>query len=178
MSQVPFSRPIEDEEIPKVKDEVAVGEDLAFQRKWWRFEHVAWTVLALMVVADLLGAFGRGPLANAKLRNDSMEVKYERVERSNSPSIMRIEFAPEAIHDGTIQLFVSESMVDRLGNRRIVPEPKSSTIGNGGITYEFAANGVPATVQFALQPAKPGHERFTVGVPGQTSISAGVFVMP
>ena len=64
-STVPFSKPVEDT-VPKVDDTIAVGEDLEFQRKWWRFERVAWIIFALFVLADVLGLFGRGYLANAE----------------------------------------------------------------------------------------------------------------
>jgi hypothetical protein len=62
-----ISRPVEDS-IAKVNDEVAVGEDLDFQRKWWRFENAAWVVFTLIIILDLSGLFGRGPIASAERR--------------------------------------------------------------------------------------------------------------
>jgi hypothetical protein len=38
-----FSQPVE-QSVSKVNDEVEVGEDLDFQRKWWRFENSVWII--------------------------------------------------------------------------------------------------------------------------------------
>ena len=63
--------------IPRVDDAVSVGEDLDFQRRWWRFEKAAWLLLAVVLIADALGAFGRGWLAQAELTaaDGSMRVR-------------------------------------------------------------------------------------------------------
>ncbi len=55
------TRPVEDT-VPKVDNEVAVGEDLPFQRKWWKFENAVWIVFSIVILLDLLGVFGRGYL--------------------------------------------------------------------------------------------------------------------
>jgi len=54
-----------DDSIAKVSNAVAVGEDLAFQRRWWRFERAVWIVFGIIVLLDLARVFGRGPAANA-----------------------------------------------------------------------------------------------------------------
>ncbi|MCU1261683.1 MAG: hypothetical protein JWO80_4568 [Bryobacterales bacterium] len=55
-----------EENVSKVNDEIAVGSDLEFQRKWWRIERTLWVVLAALLVFDVPGCFGRGSLANAE----------------------------------------------------------------------------------------------------------------
>ncbi len=87
--------------VPKVNDELAVGEDLEFQRKWWRFENAVWIFFALLILLDLLGVFGRGPLANARAETSdgSMQIQYERVERFSTPSLLTIRFGASAIRD-------------------------------------------------------------------------------
>ena len=68
MATKSFSQPVE-ESVSKVNDEVEVGEDLDFQRKWWRFENFAWVIFSLIIVLDLCGVFGRGPVAKAERRD-------------------------------------------------------------------------------------------------------------
>jgi hypothetical protein len=166
--------------ISKVNDEVAVGSDLEFQRKWWRFTHAIWIVFAVMVVADLLGCFGRGPLANAHLRiqDGTMNIKYERIERFSTPSILRIQFGQNAIHDGKLQLWVDESLVKPLGNQRVIPQPLTSAVGQGGVLYTFAVTTLPVSVEFALEPAAPGIYETSLQVPGAEKASLLIFVMP
>jgi hypothetical protein len=175
----PFSTPVRDS-IAKVNDEIEIGENLDFQRKWWRFENVVWVVFTLIIVLDLAGLFGRGPIAKAERRSadGTIDVKYERIERTDSPSILSIQFGPSAIQEGKIHLFVSESLVKELGAQRVVPAPLESLVGNGGLTYTFPASRLPASVDLALEPSGPGLYAFTIGVTGAAPIHAKVFVVP
>ena len=179
MTQVAFSKEVKDS-VAKVNEEVAVGEDLAFQERWWRFERAVWILFALIIVLDLLGAFGRGPLSHARstTADGSMDVQYERIERTGTPAIMQVSFGPSAIRNGEIKLFASESIVKQLGNQRIIPSPQSTKIGDGGLTYTFPASTVPASIEFALQPSGPGVYPYKLQVVGSEAIQANVVVVP
>jgi hypothetical protein len=173
------TQPVSDS-VPKINDEIAVGEDLRFQRRWWAFEQWIWMLFALLVLLDVLGAFGRGPLAkkHVEAADGSMQVDYERVERFSTPSILTVSFGKQAIRDGKAQLWVSESLVKKLGNQRVVPQPAASTVGNGGILYTFLATDVPATAQFALTPSSPGSANLQLQVPGSSIVHLKVFIVP
>ena len=180
MAEKKLLDPVSGDEVPKVDNAVAVGEDLAFQERWWRFERIIWSVFLLIVVADMLGVFGRGWLSKAELHgpNTGMDVKYERVVRAMTPSVITIDFQPEAIHDGKVELFVSNTLLKELGNQRIAPQPERSSIGNGGVTYTFPATGVPAQIQFAMEASFPGVHGFQLQVPGMQRTGARVAVVP
>ena len=60
---------------PRVSNEIEVGEDLKFQRKWWRFENFAWILFTLIIVLDVAGLFGRGPIAKAERRSADRDRK-------------------------------------------------------------------------------------------------------
>ena len=177
MSDVAFSKPVEDS-VPKINDEVAVGEDLGFQRKWWKFETFMWGVIAFVLVLNFAGFLGRGPMAHAMLSNDAMIVKYERVERTGTPSILEVQFQPAILGKGRVKLHVSQSVVNELGAQRIIPSPLDTAVGRGGLTYTFTTEEAPGSVQFALQPSKPGIFHLTLEVPGSAPLSARVVVMP
>lgn len=178
--------PVEDS-VAKVGNELAVGEDLEFQRRWWRFEKIVWLVFATVVVLDLAGVFGRGPAANARkvTADAAVNMQYERVERFSTPSILTLHMGNNAVKNGMIKLWVSDSVVKELGNQRIIPQPATSATGDGGILYTFPSGPDPNSIEFALQPAQPGLSHFTIrlvpdGNPSQPmdSLTAGVFVMP
>jgi hypothetical protein len=173
------TKPVEDS-VSRVNDEIAVGEDLAFQRKWWRFESAAWVVFTLIIIFDLAGLFGRGPLANAERRSPdaTIDVKYERIERMGTPSMLTIQLAQGTIHDRQVKLYVSQSLVKELGTQRIIPQPGDTSVGDAGLTYTFSASAPPATIEMALQPPGPGLYAFTVGVVGGSPVRARVFVFP
>jgi hypothetical protein len=171
--------PVEDT-VAKVDDSVAVGEDLDFQRRWWKFERVVWIFFGLIVVCDLLGVFGRGYMAKAerKTADQSVDLHYDKIERANTPSIMSVKFGPSAIRNGEVRLFVSTSVVNELGAQRVVPQPAASAVGLGGVTYTFPVAGLPVTVDIALAPSYPGVHAFTLGVPGSEMVTAKVTVLP
>jgi hypothetical protein len=176
---VAFQKPVEDS-VAKINDEVAVGEDLVFQEKWWRFERAIWILFTAVILLDLAGAFGRGPIAHGHLASgdSTLAVKYDRIERAGTPTILDVSFGPSAIQNGKVRLFVSESIVTDLGAQRVVPAPDSTEVGNGGLTYTFPASVPPAAVQFALQPSGAGVYPFTLQVPGSQPIHARVVVVP
>jgi hypothetical protein len=176
---MPFTSPVEDS-VPKVDDRIAVGENLDFQRKWWKFENAIWMFFLLILVADLLGLFGRGWLSKAT-RSDSAQtlaLDYERIARASTPSIMTFHFGPNSIHNGHIRLYVSESIVKTLGAQRVSPQPATSALGDDGITYTFDATRLPATAEIQLSPSFPGVHSFHVQVEGGTPIEASVVVVP
>jgi hypothetical protein len=174
-----LSKPIADS-VAKVDEEVAVGEDLEFQRKWWKFERAIWIFFSLILVLTLAGAFGRGPIAKADrtTKDESIDVKYDRIQRTGTPSIITVNFGPSAIQDGKVELFVSSSMVKELGAQRVVPSPERTVVGDDGLTYTFPASGLPSSVEFALEPTGPGLRHLTMRVVGLEPVNADIFVMP
>jgi hypothetical protein len=179
MAQAVEVKPVRDD-VPMTGGKVAVGEDLDFQRRWWRFEKIVWSFFVLVLIADLLGLLGRGPLANAKLQTQdgSLQVKYERVLRENTSSILTLLPQSSVIHDGKLQIFVSDSIVKEFGAQRIIPQPLVSSVGNGGVTYTFPASAAPMTVQFELKPSFIGSHPFQIGIPGGETVGAKSIVLP
>ncbi len=175
-----FALPVSDDAVPKVDNAIAVGEDLHFQERWWTFEHLVWSFFLLVLVADVLGGFGQGWLAKATLhgQDSGLLVKYERIERATTPSQIAIDFDPAIAQNGAQQLFVSDSVIGELGAQRVAPQPASSAIGNGGITYTFPTTGGAARVLIQLEPGHIGVHHFTVGVPGRPALYGHVVVLP
>lgn len=179
MAEAILTEPVKDT-VPKVNHEVAVGADLEFQKRWWRFERAIWWVFLLMVVLDLLGAFGRGYLANAVVKSSdgSMNVKYERIERFRTPSIIQIKFSPEAAVNGKIKLWVSDILIKPLGNQRIVPQPLESQLADEGIVYTFPTGPKSDTIEFALEPGSSGIYEIAMHVLDRPGVRAKIVVFP
>ncbi len=171
--------PVQDT-VAKVNNELAVGDDLDFQRRWWHFERIVWLLFLLIVVADLLGCFGRGWLAHAEAHtsDNTAVIHYERVERFSTPSILSIRFAPNAVQSGHIQLWMSESLLKPLGNQRVIPQPSSSMLDRQGVLYTFDASSHPGSVEFAMEPARPGIFPLTLRVNGAAPLTLNIYVMP
>jgi hypothetical protein len=151
-----------------------------FQHRWWCFERVAWYVLAIVLIADALGFFGQGWFARAQrsASDGTIHLRYDRIERAGASSEMTVEFGPAAVRNHQVALFSSQNIVKELGAQRIIPEPNTSQVGPGGITYTFPATGSPATISIALEPIRPGIRRIEVGVPGSQPVRATIVVLP
>ena len=179
MPVTPETTPVEDS-VKKINDEFAVGSDLEFQKKWSRFERAVWVLLIIFVLLSLAGVFGRGPLANAEKRasDGSMDIKYERVQRFGTPSVLSIEFPASSIQDGAVHVWASDTLVKPLGTQRVVPQPEKSVIGNGGILYTFPATSVPLSIEFQTEPSSIGTSMLSLQVPGKALVTAKIFVVP
>ncbi len=173
------TKPVEDT-IGKVNDELAIGEDLPFQRKWWHFEFGLWVFFTILVLMDLLGFFGRGYMAKARYptQDGSMNIEYERVERFSTPSVITVHFGQSAPQNGQIEFWVSDSLVKELGAQRVVPEPSESILGDGGIRYKFPSTAIPDSAEFALEPAHVGISILRMRVVGHEEVSLKILVMP
>lgn len=174
------TRPVEDT-IPRIENELAVGEDLEFQRRWWRFERVVWTIFIIVLALDLAGILGRGPLAKAhdQTADGAMRMTYERYARFQTPAIINLHLGPRAVRNGTVQLWVSQSMLSKLGNQRVIPQPATSTLAQDGILYTWTSENQPDDVDFSIEPPSPGAQRFTIRLPAlHDQLSERVFVFP
>lgn len=173
------TEPVSDS-VPKINNEIAVGEDLLFQRRWWRFEQIVWWIFGCVLALNIVGLLGRGPLsgASAVATDGSLRVKYERIERFDTPSMLRVEFGPNTLKDGKLELWISESLVRDLGNQRIVPQPQNSTLDSSGLVYTFPAKDTPTKVEFALQPDSPGLHHLNLHVPGKSEVQLRILVVP
>ncbi len=174
------TRPVEEDSVSKVNNDIAVGSDLEFQRRWWHFEIAIWTVFTLFVILGLLGFFGRGHFAKGETaaKDGTIDVKYEKIERFGTPSLITVQFGPNATREGKVKLWAGKTLFKDLGAQRIAPQPLESVIGEDGFTYTFPAEGKPESVQLALQPTSAGRSEIQLRVPGSETVTAKVLVLP
>ena len=179
MASAPLTQRVGDS-VAKINDEVAIGEDLGFQRRWWRFERLVWILFVVIIVLDLAGAFGRGPLAYAEAvsPDHALQVKYERIERSGTPSMMTVTLDARTFRDGHANLVLSDSAVGGLGLRRVIPAPESTSVGSDRLIYRFPAGTSAAVVRFEFEPAGAGIYDLRVGIPDATSVRFRIAVVP
>jgi hypothetical protein len=172
--------PVNDNDVPKVDNAIAVGEDLEFQEKWWTFERVVWALFVLVLIADALGAFGEGWLSKRSVQppGSAMHVQYDAVLRTGTPDTLSVQFDPEAATDGKVKLLVSRSVVKELGAQRVIPQPEVSTIVPDGFLYTFPTGPQPGQVQFELEPGSPGVRRFSLQVVGHAPMQERIVVVP
>jgi hypothetical protein len=172
----------DDSNIPKLDNELAVGFDPKFEKKWWRTERISWTVMLLFVIAGLCGFFGRGPWSRCQVSDPSagMTVKYERVVRYKTPASIVVHFYPETGQQQQVLLSINNTIVQQLGEQRVVPQPAQSTLTKEGLLYTFPAYGSSQLqqVSFTLQPESVGLFSISLCIPGRPAFTRKVLALP
>lgn len=116
-----------------------VGEDLEFQRRMWAIQRVAWAVMGLLLLLALLGLFGPGPLSSARVgdRGDPARLEYRRFERLASPTTLRVQVAPGAAREGTVQVALDRRYLEGVRVQRVTPEPDQVEAEGDRLLYGF-----------------------------------------
>lgn len=161
---------------------VDAGSALEFQRGWWRFERVVWTIMALVLLVALAGSFGRGPLARASAgtRGGPLWVEYERFARFRTPTTLQVHLGADALRGATATVLLRGPVVADLPVQRVTPPPIATAAVPDGHLYTFQLAGRPesVTVRFVLEPARPGRSRGTVTTDGASAAALSQFVYP
>jgi hypothetical protein len=159
-----------------------VAQDLEFQRRSWTVQRIGWVVMALVIVAALLGLFGPGPLSSATAgeQGGALWAEYRRFGRYASPSTLRIHLGTGAARDGEARVWLSREYLEGVRIQHITPEPDSVEAGLDRITYAFrvAEPGQPVAVTFHLELQQIGPTTGRVGLPDGPSLTFSQFVYP
>jgi len=54
-----------------------------------------WWIIAVFLLLNFAGVLGLGPLSHAQMSNQTMDVKYERVERTGTPTVLKVSSSPQ-----------------------------------------------------------------------------------
>jgi hypothetical protein len=150
-----------------VDDELEIGFDQKFERKWRRLELASQVVMGLFVLAALAGLFGRGPFSHRTYRtaDGRLALDFEPVVRAGTTTQITVHFfTPEGSKptgEGAAdpaRLFVSSTVMEPLGLQRVIPQPDGAKAVAGGAVYQFAipATADSAAVRFMLKPSGIG----------------------
>lgn len=167
---------------PQRVGDLEVHQDLEFQRRAWVVQRVGWAVMLLVVLAALLGAFGRGPLAKAQAgaRGDPVWMEYERFTRHASLGTLKVHLAAGVAQNGKARVWLDRKYIQGVKIEDINPEPESVEAGQEGLVYVFslADPAQPTTVTFHVQYDGYGSRRGGVGLAGREPLRFSQFVFP
>ncbi|MDF5723397.1 MAG: hypothetical protein PUP91_23580 [Rhizonema sp. PD37] len=162
--------------------DLEIEQDLDHQERVWFLQRIAWFVMALATLAGLLGVFGTGVLSNAKAgkQTDPLWVEYERFERFQSQTKLRIHFNPNAERAGEIRVWFKLDYIENVQLQQITPEPKSVEAQSDRLIYTFShpKPDQPTAVTFYMQPEKIGPLSGSVGLETGSPISFNQLVYP
>lgn len=160
---------------------IQINEDLAHQRLEWRLERIGWAVMALLVLAGLLGLFGYGPVSRASAGDAAtLSLDYDRFQRASAPSEYRFSASPALSGDGEVRLRFDGGLMDQVELDSVLPEPREVRAGPGYTEFAFATDGgdQPAEIVFQFRQATFGHVRGHVTAQGAPPLLVDQYVLP
>lgn len=118
-----------------------IEQDLAFERRQWVVERAGWGLMAAIVAAGLLGAFGHGPLSWAVVREGRLAVAHDRFGRFAGETQLRVTVGP--IPGERVEVSIGREFLEAMEVSAVTPEPSDIRFAGDSLVYAFpAAEGV------------------------------------
>ncbi|WP_426957876.1 hypothetical protein [Muricoccus radiodurans] len=156
----------------------AVGEDVPFQRRNWRFQRIGWGVMAGIVLLGLIGGLGNGPVASATARPESggFTLDWERVQRAGNEA--RLVVTLDASAGPELAVRVEGELADAMDLVGVEPIPLRSSRAAGLLhLVTAAAEGRPARMVLRTRSRAPGLISGNVTADG-AAVRARILVLP
>jgi hypothetical protein len=157
-----------------------IDDDLEHQRHAWRFQRVGWIAIGVLLLAAVLGLFGKGPLSRSVIADSRHRIiiEYDRIARYETAFrlVIQLEALPESPR--TARLWIDPRYARSLRIEQIAPDADRTETGADGLTYVFHVSAAPAiiTVTGTMQDVGWVHGRVGTG-PGD-AVDFRQFVFP
>lgn len=157
-------------------------DEIGFQRREWVVERVWWAVLALLLVAALLGLFSSGPLSESTSGGPEagVEVQYERFLRHTAKATWTIRVQPGAVESGKATVFVSDELAQAMQMQHVSPQPLVERSTRTGVELVFAAPRAdsPPLVRLAFRADAIGLRDGTIRSDDGSGAPIWLFIYP
>ncbi len=144
----------------RVNDDLEVGYDQEFERRWNIAQNVGLVVMVLFLLVCLSGLLGRGPFSHrtASAPDGSLRVDYEPAAREGTPTQVTLRMSNPDDAPKPVSVFVSGELAEPLGLGRTVPDTESTMVGSRGLVLRFtvAPRQADAKIRLDAMPASAG----------------------
>lgn len=156
-----------------------VHEDMAYQKKVWRFERFGWYLLVLLMVLGLAGLFSRGLLSTRDVRSEDgrVRVQYEMFHRYGSTNTMEISVSGEP--ESTVELELTGEMLEGFSIETLQPQPVRSRSAAKGIRFWVQTDTQgQANLFITLRGDGLGLFHSRIVLPGTNDVKLAQFIFP
>ena len=159
-------------------DGLQIREDLVLERMTARLKHIVFCLLVALILASLLGLFGRGPLADASAEGEGLRVEYERFTRTSAQTVVRLEVGPR--QPAGVKLWLSQLYLEEVELVRVWPAPSAQWADAGRLHFEFerADPTQPLRVEFHVIARRLGRLLGEVGLAGGAGVKFDQLAYP
>ncbi len=156
-----------------------VDEDMALQRRVWRFERVGWYTLVLLIGLTLAGLFSRGPLSNAERHSadGQLRVEYQRFMRNGASDALIIHLQGKP--GEPIEVAINGQLLQGFNVEMLQPQPlKASTAGEGVRLWLLSDTDGRAALHVTLRSDGVGRFATRVTSASGASVQLSQFIYP
>jgi hypothetical protein len=148
--------------------DLEVNQDLAYQRREWLFERIGWIIMALLILAGLLGLFGQGWLSSTGATDPAgaVHLRYDRFLHFDEPTQLVLTIPRAAVAGGRCRVWMDRDYLAQVQIQTITPQPQRQELGadRHWFVFEIAEPGERVQVVFWLTPAVRGSLSGRLGV--------------
>ena len=133
-----------------------VHEDRPWQESWWVVQRVGWAIMALIILAALVGLTGKGgPLASATAHAAGATIDYPRITRWKSDDQLTVRLPVSASGDVDVEL--SKAFGELFSIRSVEPEPSEVKATASGQRFTFEVGDGPGErlIVFGIHAENP-----------------------
>lgn len=163
-------------------EDIEVGCDLDFERRWWRVQRIVWAIAVPMLIGGLLGLFGHGLFSNATVRSPGSEVEicYQRLARRETPCVLELRLGKAALASGQVHIRLDRALVERMQLKQIVPLPLSAEPLSDGVRLVFRTDPAwdSASIYFTENPTTLGFVDAEVVIEEAHQVHFRQFIFP
>jgi hypothetical protein len=156
-------------------------QDPEFQRRTWAAQRVGRLVMALVVLAALLGLVGSGPLSKARAGDgERLTVEYDRFVRRLGENRLTVKVAPGAAAGPEVRVWIDSRYARWMEVESVTPEPERMETAADRLTLVFmlARPGEGLEAVLDLRSRAFGPVRGAVGLAGGPAARITQFVYP
>ncbi len=145
-----------------------IEQDLDFERRETTAQHAGRALMAVLILAALLGFFGAGPLSLTTIQTPSeeMSVTYERFGRRGATTNLTLQIDSDVAANGKVDVWVASDYLGKMRVNGITPTPDQVASADDGAIYTFLVErpDAPLTVNFNFTIEAMGAESGRVGL--------------
>ncbi|WP_309080739.1 hypothetical protein [Zhihengliuella sp.] len=160
--------------------DLEIGQHREFQKKEWLATRIGWVLIALFLLAGLLGFLGPGPFSQTTATSDSgyVAVEFQRIGHNNADDNLTLDLSNETVTDGKVTVHLTGTWPESVDITGVSPQPSAEYAVPGGTAYEFEVlDGADVSASFAFRATGYGPLDATASVDGD-SVDFTQFVLP
>lgn len=158
-----------------------IEEEPRFHHASWRTQRIAWSMLALVLLAALLGALGRGgPLARGQASGgpDGITIEHERFPHYSAPSTLRVRVPPGVARNGELRLRADRHYLDGVRVESLTPLPVRVEARENEFVYVFAVGVAATDIVLRLHMDRIGRISGSFALDDRAPVRFSQFVFP